>query len=355
VSSPSAPPPRIAARPSADDLGSIADLILSALHREYPSHVLHLLRSDEDARPPRALTPAFYGSFDWHSSVHGHWALARLLRADPSAPFAARARAALSRSLTEANIEGEVAYVGAPGREGFERPYGLVWLLQLAAELREWGDAESAGWLAALAPLEALASQRLAQWLDKLPWPVRSGVHSQTAFALGLMHDWTRKARHEALERRIAARAVEWFGKDENAPIGYEPSGNDFLSPVLGEADLMRRVVPRAAFSAWLDRFLPALETEAAKRWLTPVSSPDPADGHLAHLDGLNLSRAWMLRGIAHGLGPDDQKSASLADAAERHSERGLKSVSGEHYAGAHWLGSFATYLLTARGLGADV
>ena len=342
-------------------VGRIAAMALAAIHREYPSHVSHLLRGDDDARPPRDLTPAFYGSFDWHSAVHGHWCLARLARLHPAEAFAAPALAALGEGLTQERIAREVEYVSAPGREGFERPYGLAWLLQLAAELREWGAAAARGagdraaraaeFHAALAPLESLAAGRLGILARRLPWPVRSGVHSQTAFAFGLALDWARVAGDRELETLIGARARAWFGADLGAPIAYEPSGHDFLSPVLGEADLMRRVLPRDEFAAWLTRFLPDPESAGTRRWLTPVTSPDPADGHLAHLDGLNLSRAWMLEGIASALGTGDPRAPALRAAAARHTADGLASLRGEHYAGTHWLGSFAAYLLTGRGL----
>jgi len=329
----------------------IAAMALAAIRREYPSHVTHLLRSDADALPPRELTPAFFGSFDWHSAVHGHWCVARLARRHPAAAFAGPARAALGLSLTPVNLARELEYMSTAGREGFERPYGLAWLLQLAAELREWEDAEASRWSAALAPLETLAAERLGAWLARLAWPVRAGVHHQSAFALGLALDWARTVRDRDFEARIAARARAWFGADVAAPIGYEPSGHDFLSPVLGEADLLRRALPRDEFAGWLARFLPDLESAEAHRWLTPVTSPDRADGHFAHLDGLNLSRAWMLEGIASALPAAEIRRAPLLAAAARHREAGLAALSALHYAGSHWLGSFAAYLLTGRGL----
>ena len=329
-----------------------AEMVLAAIHREYPSHILHLLQSDADVRPPRELTPVFYGSFDWHSAVHGHWSLARLLRCAPGGHFAERARAALDQSLTPAKLAREAEYLLAPGRESFERPYGLAWLLQLAAELREWDDGDAASWRSALAPLERLARARLDDLMAKLPWPVRSGVHSQTAFAAGLAHDWARAAGDDAFAKRLEERALHWYESDVSAPIAYEPSGHDFLSPALGEADLMRRLLPRERFATWLDRFLPDLDGPGARAWLMPVASVDPKDGHLAHLEGLNLSRAWMLEGIAAGLPAADPRVSTLRAAAGRHAEAGLAAVTGEHYAGGHWLSSFALYLTTARGLG---
>ena len=330
----------------------IAGMVLKCIGREYPNHLSHTLAGDADARPPRELTPAFFGSFDWHSAVHGHWCLARMLRLFPRGSFAPGAEAALARSLTARNLAGERAYAGAPGREGFERPYGLAWLLQLAAELRQWGTGPAAPWLAALAPLEALAATRLGGWLPRLRWPVRTGEHGQTAFALGLALDWARTAGDRALEALIRERALAFYGHDRDAPFGYEPSGQDFLSPLLGEADLMRRVLDAERFRLWLERFLPDLESQAAARWLTPVVTADRADGKLAHLDGLNLSRAWMLEGIANRLPVDAARVRTLADAARRHRAAGLAAVPGEHYAGRHWLGSFAVYLLTRRGIG---
>jgi hypothetical protein len=329
--------------------GKIARMALAAIHREYPCHLLHLVRSDADVRRPRELTPAFWGSFDWHSAVHGHWCLARLARLYPTASFAAPARVALARSLTPENLAGELAYLEP--RPGFERPYGLAWLLQLAAELREWDDGDARGWSAALAPLESLAAQRLSAWLPKLHRPIRSGEHSQTAFAMGLALDWARAAGDGAFALLMRERARAYHAGDIAAPIDYEPSGHDFLSPALGEADLMRRVLAPDEFEAWLDRFLPDLDGERTRCWLTPVASPDPSDGKLAHLDGLNLSRAWMLDGVASALRVDHAARDALVSAARRHGESGLASLGGDHYEGSHWLGSFAAYWLTRRGV----
>ncbi|OGF04605.1 MAG: hypothetical protein A2W00_02380 [Candidatus Eisenbacteria bacterium RBG_16_71_46] len=338
--------------PSEAAVERFAAMALAALGSEYPYHLSHVVRSDDDVCAPRILTPAFASAFDWHSSVHGHWCLARLLRVLPRASFAAAARATLAASLTRARLEAEAAYLDAPGREGFERPYGLAWLLQLAAELRGREEAGAASWREALAPLESLAASRLAAWVRVLPWPVRSGEHSQTAFALGLALDWARAAEQREFEGLTVERARSFFGGDTDAPVAYEPSGNDFLSPALGEADLMRRVLPRAEFASWLDRFLPPPGAPAESRWLTPVSSPDRADGKLSHLDGLNLSRSWMLEGIAAGLPPGHRRVRTLREAAVRHRAAGLTGATGEHYAGSHWLGSFAVYLLTGGGLG---
>lgn len=335
----------------------LMSLALAAVGREYPSHVCHLLRDDRDVRPPRELTPAFHGSFDWHSAVHGHWCLARLLRVTPRASFAPLAIETLANSLTPEKLAAEHEYVSAPERAGFERPYGLAWLLQLGAELREWESPDAARWHAALRPLEALAVARLSSWLPRLSHPVRSGEHGQSAFAMGLALDWARIARHGAFARLLAGAARRFHLRDAEAPIGWEPSGHDFLSPALAEADLMRRVLERDAFAGWLARFLPGLDGHAAgraaavRRWLTPVRPRDRADGKLAHLDGLNSSRAWMLEGIVAALPAGDRRVKALRAAAIRHRRAGLAAVTGEHYAGAHWLASFAAYLVTGRGL----
>lgn len=316
-----------------------ANLALACVHKEYPNKIAHVLQSDADVKPPRALTPAFYGCYDWHSSVHGHWLLARLVRLAPEAAFAEKARAALHQSLMRENIAAEVQYLAGPGRASFERPYGLAWLLQLTGELRE---AKSPHY-ATVKPLEDAAVERLRAWLPKLSHPVRSGEHSQTAFALGLILD--SGAGDEAFANLVKSRARAFYAKDRNCPLAYEPSGEDFLSPCLAEADLMRRVLPPDEFATWLTQFMPGGMT------LTPAVVTDPSDPKLAHLDGLNLSRAWMLEGIASGLPQDDPRVATLAAAANAHAKAGLASVTGEHYEGGHWLGSFATYLVTKRGI----
>jgi Protein of unknown function (DUF2891) len=290
-----------------------ARLALDCVGREYPNKIAHTLGSDADVAPPRVLTPAFYGCYDWHSAVHGHWLLARLSRLFPDAEFATAARAALARNITEENIAAEVRYLTDTGRGAFERPYGLAWLLTLAAELRS----------DVLKPLEDAVLERFSTWLAKLPYPVRSGEHSNTAFALGLALD---SHRCESFERR----ARDFYIKDRRAPIEYEPSGEDFLSPCLAEADVMRRVLSRDEFAAWFTEFLRDLSG------LKPVVSPDASDPKFSHLDGLNLSRAWMLRGIG-----------GYEELADLHARAGLGAVTGEHYVGAHWLATFAVYLLT--------
>ena len=328
-----------------------ARLALACVDKEYPNKISHVLNSDADVAPPRKLTPAFYGCYDWHSSVHGHWLLARLARTFPDAPFAAPARDALRKSLTAENLKQEAAYLRGAGRSNFERPYGLAWLLQLSAELREWDAPEAREMLSNLRPLEEAALERLQTWLPKLSHPVRIGEHAQTAFALGLMLDYARAVKNETFARMLIEQARKYYLADKNCPMAYEPSGEDFLSPGLAEADAMRRVLPPDEFSKWLKEFMPQIPAAAKSDWLPVVVSPDRSDPKLAHLDGLNLSRAWMLEGIISGLPANDPRRASLTAAAETHRRAGLAAVTGEHYEGGHWLGSFAVYLVTHRGI----
>jgi hypothetical protein len=328
-----------------------ANLALACVHKEYPNHISHTMASDADAAPPRKLTPAFYGCYDWHSSVHGHWLLVRLLRTFPDAPFVPAARDALRQSLTAENLAQEAVYLRGPGRSSFERPYGLAWLLQLKAELREWDDAQAKEMAANLHPLEQVVLERLDSWLPKLSNPVRIGEHDQTAFALGLMLDYARGGGEDKFADLVVSKAKQFYLNDKNCPLAYEPSGEDFLSPCLGEADLMRRVLSNGEFAAWLQPFMPQISGSGSGAWLEPVVSPDPSDPKLAHLDGLNLSRAWMLKGIASALPKNDRRLASIDASAEAHQRAGLAAVTGEHYEGGHWLGSFAVYLVTQRGI----
>jgi hypothetical protein len=328
-----------------------AKLALACVHKEYPNKISHVLNSDADVAPPRKLTPAFCGCYDWHSSVHGHWLLVRLIRTFPDAPFAKDARDALKQSLTAENLRQEADYIRGEGRSSFERPYGLSWLLQLCAELREWDDPQAREWSANLKPLEDAAVERLAKWLPKLSHPVRIGEHDQTAFGLGLMFDYARVTKNEAFAKLVRDSAKKFYLADKNCPLNYEPSGEDFLSPCLGEADVMRRVLPQKEFGSWLKQFMPQIPVSEEVEWLKVAISPDPSDPKLAHLDGLNLSRAWMLEGILSALPEDDHRRPALQAAADTHRRAGLAAVTGEHYEGGHWLGSFAVYLTTQRGI----
>ena len=342
-----------AARPDAVN-DRFARLALTCVHKEYPNKISHVMNDAADAKTPAALTPAFYGCFDWHSSVHGHWLLARILKTDPASPMKPAILAALDRSFTKENIATELAYIDAEGRKGFERPYGTAWLLQLVAELDESDDPKLKAWRETLRPLEERIVTETQAWLPKLAYPIRLGTHNQSAFAFGLMIDYARQVGNGAFEKQLADKALQFHRGDVNCPLTYEPSGEDFLSPCLMEADLMRRVMTQADYAAWLARFLPQIPSDGSGDWLTPGEVRDPTDGKLVHLDGVNLSRAWAMEGIATTLPEGDSRIPALLAASKAHATSGLAAVSAANYEGSHWLGSFATYLTTRRGIAAQ-
>lgn len=326
-------------------------LALDCVTQEFPNKISRTTDTAEEIGRPKDLFPAFYGCFDWHSAVHGHWLLVRLLRnGDLDAAAQSEAIAKLDANLNAQTMAGELANFQRAARGSWERPYGWAWLLQLTAELREWDSPESVRWLAALEPLEADIVAATKEWLPKLAYPIRLGTHNQSAFALTLMHDWAAVAGDADFTALIDARAADFHTSDVNCPLAYEPSGEDFLSPCLMEADLMRRVMSAAAFSDWLSAFLPTIPTDGSANWLAAAIVLDASDGKLVHLDGVNSSRAWNLFNIARALPDDDPRRASLVAAAEIHRDEGVAAVSDEHYSGSHWLASFATYLMTDRG-----
>jgi len=330
-------------------------LALTCVHQEFPNKISRTTATAEEIGRPKVIFPAFYGCFDWHSSVHGHWLLVRLLRVGPQdAVWRDEAIAKLNQSFTVENIAGEVANYNRPEGGSWERPYGLAWYLQLTAELREWAkeynDPQAKEWLGILEPLETDIAAGLKAWLSKLAYPIRLGTHNQSAFAFGLMLDWARVAGDAEMERLIIERSKAFHLNDKNCPLAYEPSGEDFLSPCLMEADLMRRMMSTAEFSNWLTDFMPIIPTDGSGDWLAPGIVKDASDGKLVHLDGVNSSRAWNLYNIARALPEGDARAASLVVAAKIHADTGVAAVSAEHYSGSHWLASFATYLMTDRG-----
>ena len=329
-------------------------LALDCVHREYPNKIGHVLNTAADARTPSSLHPVFYGCFDWHSSVHGHWLLVRLLRTVPIDQMPAGLRdeiiMALNQSFTEQGIATEVVYFEAENRKSYERPYGVAWFLQLTTELREWQDPMAEAWLATLLPLESVILAQIKSWLPNLAYAIRLGTHNQSMFAFGLILDWAKAAGDARMTELVTERALAFHLGDRNCPIDYEPSGEDFLSPCLMEADLMRRLLPQDEFAKWLEGFLPGIPRDGSGDWLAIGIVMDPTDGKLVHLDGVNLSRAWNLENIALALPESDSRRASLLAAGKIHAEAGLANVSAEHYEGSHWLASFATYLVSQRG-----
>lgn len=329
-----------------------SNLALSCIHKEYSNKIAHFINSDAEIKPPRELYPAFYGCFDWHSSVHGHWLLVRMLNTSPEKVDSSLIIEKLNQSFSAENIAGELANYQRSGMASFERPYGIAWLFQLTAELRQSELPQAKQWLQNLLPLEKQAVINMSAWLPKLTFPIRTGEHSQTAFAFGLMLDWSRISGDVAFEKLLAKRVMELYSRDKDCPLAYEPSGQDFLSPCIAEADLMRRVMSSESFASWLTDFFPTLNSMSGEDWLVPGVVTDKTDGKLAHLDGLNMSRAWMLEGIISGLPKDDERIKPLKLAVDIHRKAGLNAVLGDmHYMGSHWLGSFAAYLETKRGL----
>lgn len=327
--------------------GRFARLALDCVAKEYPNKIAHTLAGDADVKPPRELTPAFFGCYDWHSSVHGHWMLARILRLFPDLPDAKAIVAALDRNLTAKNLAVEAAYFARPGTAAFERMYGWAWVLKLAEELHRSTSPEAKRWAQHLQPLTSALVARHRDFLPKQTYPIRTGVHPNTAFALGFALDYARAVGDAPLEALVVARSRDYFLGDADYPATLEPNGSDFLSPALAEADLMRRVLAPAEFAAWFDRFLPAMAQGEPANLLTIAVVTDRSDPQLGHLDGLNLSRAWAMRNIAAALPAESRARAFLAAAAHTHAVDALQHVATGHYEGEHWLASFAVFLLT--------
>ena len=314
---------------TAEQAAAFAAAALANVTREFPRHVSHLLSGPAQPPSQRTLHPAFYGSYDWHSAVHMHWTLARVLRLYPALALAKVITERLDAHLSAQSMSTELQYFTAHGARTFERPYGWAWLLELQAELLRLGNAR---WSAAVEPLADELAQRMAAFVQGAPYPIRAGTHGNTAFACLLALDYARMAKDATLENEIKIAAQRWYRNDRNAPLAYEPSLDEFLSPALVEATLMREVVPRRDFDAWMKAFLPSLELE-------PPKVTDRADPKQSHLDGLALSRAWCLMKLGY------------KEAAQRHLAAALPHVVGGHYVGEHWLASFATLALSVEAL----
>jgi hypothetical protein len=329
---------------------SIAKLALDGIHRQYPNKPSNVLVGPADVLSPKELHPAFYGCFDWHSSVHGHWTLVRLLKTNPMHALAQTSRERLDQSLTKENIDAETAYFRVKENRSFERMYGWAWLLRLVAELHTWDDPQARQWLETLKPLENEIVALTLGYLPRLSNPIRTGVHPDTAFALGQTLDYARTVGNLELAQAVEKRSREYYMNDRNYASQYEPSGEDFFSPSLNEADLMRRILPAKDFETWLNLFLNPSDPEAHTKLLTPVVVSDLTDGKLVHLAGLNLSRAWTLDAISQTLPENGTWKDRFASSAQAHRDAGLAYVFSGHYEGEHWLGTFAVYALTGVG-----
>ncbi|KSB87479.1 hypothetical protein AS593_08155 [Caulobacter vibrioides] len=319
--------------PSAETAARFARAALGHVAREYPNKLDHVMAGDADARGPRALHPIFFGSFDWHSCVHGYWTLATLLRLHPQITEAAEIRALFDDAFTAEKVAAEVAYLARPESRGFERPYGWAWLLKLQAELL----AHDAPWATTLQPLADVFVARYRAFLPIADYPIRAGVHSNTAFALALAADYADASKDTGFRALLAAKAAAWYG-DDRACQAWEPSGDDFLSSALVEALAMRRLLPDT-FATWFAAFLPELADRKPATLFTPPSVSDRTDGKIAHLDGLSLSRAWCWRAVAKDAPP--AVAAVALEAADLHLATALPHVTGD-YMGEHWLASFA-------------
>jgi hypothetical protein len=329
-----------------DIASKFARIALGHVTREYPNKLDHVMSGDEAEVSVRALHPIFYGSFDWHSCVHGYWLLARLRRRFPDIAEARAIDALFERTFTAVNVAGEVAYLARPLSAGFERPYGWGWLLMLAAELHQHADESGMRWSMQMKPLAEAFSARFKAFLPRADYPIRTGVHTSTAFALRLAMDYADVCGDAALADLIARKLQAWHLGDADAQA-WEPSGDAFLSPVLMEAEAMRRALPPERFGPWFAAFLPRLALCEPWALFEPVVVSDRSDGKIAHLDGLNFSRAWCFRSLASALPDDDPARAVMLDAAERHLAASLPHVAGD-YMGEHWLASFALMALDA-------
>ncbi len=332
---------------TADLADRFARIALGHVTREYPNKPGHVLSGPEDARTPRALHPVFYGSFDWHSCVHGYWMLAYLLRCWPDFAPAPEIRTLFDRQFVPATVEGERAYFMQATARGFERPYGWAWLLALAAELRQHRDH---GWAEVLGPLAETIVQRFRDFLPTAIYPVRVGTHFNTAFGLRLAADYAEAVGDASLTTLLLDTALRWYGDDADCPAWGEPGGDDFLSSALVEAECMRRLLPPEAFRPWLDRFLPRIATQQPAVLFSPATVGDRSDGKTAHLDGLNLSRAWCWRALSRVPLPGDPRVSVMRQAADHHLAAALPHVAG-HYMGEHWLASFAVLALQAANM----
>lgn len=320
----------------------LAELPLACVGTEYPNRLGQTLGGDEDLQSPQQLHPTFYGCFDWHSAVHGHWSMVSLLRHFPDLDKKAEMQNWLLQSISKENIEKEVAYFHGKHNKSYERTYGWAWLLKLAEELHQWDDIVARKAEINLQPLTDLIVERYLEFLPKLNYPIRVGEHPNTAFGLSFAYDYAVTVNHSELKTRIEKRAKDFYMNDEACPLNWEPSGFDFLSPCLEEAALMKRVLSNEEFKTWITQFLPQLKSKSFQIETGKVS--DRTDGKLVHLDGVNFSRAWSLNYIAKDL-PEYEH---LKNSANQHINYSLPSIVGDSYEGGHWLGSFAIYALNS-------
>ncbi len=326
---------------------NFAQIALNCIQREYPNKLSHVMNDASEVQSPKELHPCFYGCFDWHSSVHGHWMLVKLLKSFPDIPENEKIRTALSQNLSKENILKEVEYLHQSNRASFERTYGWSWLLKLTAELYTWNDKQGSEWLENLQPLANAIEERYIFFLPKQEFPIRRGVHPNTAFGISFALDYAMVAEREELKDLLLSRAKDYYMEDENSAAAWEPDGDDFLSPSLMEADLMSRVLPAEEFNNWFNKFLPGIEWERPENLLHPIPVSDRSDPKIVHLDGLNLSRAWCMFRISKTLPENNPDKQILYQSAVEHANATLPFIASGNYEGEHWLASFAVYMLS--------
>ena len=325
-----------------------ATVALENIGKEFPSHISSMMREPGDfPHRPKDRNPVFWGSFDWHSCVEMFWLLVRLLKTAPGAVDETRIREILNASLTSGGLQAEADFMATRHGAAMERPYGWGWALALAFELEAWDDPDAKTWTANFAPLAETLSSNFLNWLPRATYPLRTGVHTNSSFGISKSLPYADLRADGELSRALHEAAVRWYAADENYPGAYEPSGQDFLSAGLCEAELMARLLPRNDFADWLTRFLPGLAADEPKALFTPATVSDSSDGYIAHLRGLNLSRAWCWRRLAETLDPGDPRVDVCARAARTHAEASLDYVAGDDYMVEHWLAAYAVLLFS--------
>ena len=344
--------PKLGKPLSESQINAFARMALTNINREFPNKPSNVMQTEKDARLPSEMHPVFYGCFDWHSAVHGHWMLLRLLKLYPELEISHEIRKKLNTQFTSEKLNQEALYFQLKHNKSFERMYGWAWYLRLVTELIAWEDRDGKVWRENLKPLEKIIVNRIKEYLPKLNYPIRLGIHPDTAWGLGQTLDYARVAKDIDLEQLVIKRAESYYKDDVNYPFSYEPSGEDFFSGGLNEADVMRRILPKEEFVKWFDKFCPSINFPSKfKKIISPIPVSDPTDGKLVHLAGLDLSRAWTLQSIASVYNTNDPRKATLIEAAEAHAEVGYEYVFSGFYEGDHWLATFAIFLHTRAGI----
>ncbi len=331
-----------------------AKLVLKGVDTEFPNKLSLVYSSEDQIKTPREHFPAFYGCFDWHSSVHGHWVLVHLIREHAGIESAPRIREVLERHLSAENLEREAEFFSRDEQKTFERMYGWAWFLRLVMELEACEHPDAKRLRENLRPLESVLVQRIEAYLPLLTYPIRIGQHTDSGFALGQILDYAREMGREKLERLAVDRALAFYATDTDYPVHYEPSGHDFFSSCWNEADLMRRVLSQQEFDEWLGKFVPRLSQQLTDGTIAPVSVSDVSDPKIVHLAGLNLNRAWRMQSVAAALRDDHQLREALEESAQSHLAAGLAYINSGFYEGDHWLATFGLYAVKRIGV-ADI